>query len=87
MSFVKNAEVIKKFQKNAKDTGSTAVQIALLSNRINRLTGHFSTHSSDHASRRGLLHLVSQRRRLLKYLAETDAAGYEKLIEALGLRG
>lgn len=79
-------KVVKEFQQNAKDTGSPEVQIALLSTRIDRLTEHFKAHSHDHHSRRGLLRLVSQRRRLLKYLERTDFARYRALIERLGLR-
>jgi small subunit ribosomal protein S15 len=68
------------------DTGSPEVQIALLTQRINDLTGHLKTHKHDHHSRRGLLLLVGQRRRLLKYLAKTDITRYRSLIERLGLR-
>jgi small subunit ribosomal protein S15 len=68
------------------DTGSPEVQIALLTQRINDLTGHLKTHKHDHHSRRGLLLLVGQRRRLLKYLAKTDITRYRTLIERLGLR-
>lgn len=86
MSFETKAEVVKKFQQNAKDTGSPEVQIALLSTRIDRLTEHFKTHNQDYHSRRGLLRLVSQRRRLLTYLERFDSARYRALIERLGLR-
>ena len=79
-------KIVKEFQQNAKDTGSPEVQVALLSTRIDRLTDHFKAHSHDHHSRRGLLRLVSQRRRLLKYLERTDSARYRALIERLGLR-
>lgn len=79
-------KIVKEFQQNAKDTGSPEVQVALLSTRIDRLTDHFKAHSHDHHSRRGLLRLVSQRRRLLKYLERTDFARYRALIERLGLR-
>jgi len=68
------------------DTGSPEVQVALLTQRINDLTGHLKTHKHDHHSRRGLLLLVGQRRRLLKYLAKTDITRYRTLIERLGLR-
>jgi len=68
------------------DTGSPEVQVALLTRRINDLTGHLKTHKHDHHSRRGLLLLVGQRRRLLKYLAKTDITRYRTLIERLGLR-
>lgn len=88
MSFEANAkaEIVKKFQKSASDTGSTEVQVALLSSRISRLTTHFKTHKHDHSSRRGLLRLVSQRRKLLNYLERVNYAGYRALIETLGLR-
>ena len=68
------------------DTGSPEVQIALLTNRINDLTGHFKEHVKDHHSRRGLLRMVSQRRKLLDYLKRTNADSYRALIERLGLR-
>ena len=80
------AEIIQKFQRVAGDTGSSDVQVALLTARINDLTEHFKTHAKDHHSRRGLLRLVSQRRRLLDYLKRTDAAKYLGLIKELGLR-
>ena len=69
-----------------KDTGSPEVQVALLSKRIDELQVHFQMHSKDHHSRRGLLHLVSQRRRLLDYLASKDVGRYRSLIGTLGLR-
>lgn len=68
------------------DTGSPEVQVALLTQRINDLTGHLKTHKHDHHSRRGLLLLVGQRRRLLQYLAKKDITRYRTLIERLGLR-
>lgn len=68
------------------DTGSTKVQIAMLTARINSLTDHFRTHAKDHHGRRGLLKMVGQRRRLLDYLRRTDLAGYRRLVEELGLR-
>jgi len=68
------------------DTGSTEVQVALLTERINGLSGHFKTHAKDHHSRRGLLKLVSQRRRLLSYLRRTGPDRYQALIKRLGLR-
>ncbi len=68
------------------DTGSTRVQIALLTARINSLTDHFRTHAKDHHSRRGLLKMVGQRRRLLGYLKRTDLVGYRQLVDELGLR-
>lgn len=82
----KRAEIIKSFQRDAKDTGSSEVQIALLTARINDLTLHFKAHVKDHHSRRGLLKLVSTRRRLLDYLKRTDNDKYSKLIKELGLR-
>ena len=80
------AQIIKKHQRTANDTGSSEVQIALLTARINDLTEHFKIHSKDHHSRRGLLKLVSQRRRLLDYLKNTDVGKYAELIKDLGLR-
>ena len=82
----KKSEIIKKHGKNDKDTGTTSVQIALLTERINELTEHFKTHKKDHHSRRGLLKLVGQRRRLLDYLKRKDLEAYRKLIEELGIR-
>lgn len=79
-------EIIDRFRLHDNDTGSPEVQIALLTNRITSLNDHFKTHKKDHHSRRGLLHLVSLRRRLLNYLKREDAARYKKLIEQLGLR-
>lgn len=75
-----------KYQIAANDFGSTKVQIALLSARINSLTDHFRAHAKDHHSRRGLLKMVGRRRRLLDYLKRTDLAGYRQLIDELGLR-
>ena len=71
---------------NEKDSGSTVVQVALLTERINDLSSHFKTHKKDHHSRRGLLHMVSQRRRLLTYLRRKNPEGYQTLIGRLGLR-
>jgi small subunit ribosomal protein S15 len=82
----KKAEIIEKFRTAEGDTGSPEVQIALLSTRITELTGHFETHKKDHHSRRGLLKLVGQRRRLLTYLKDKDVTRYRTLIGALGLR-
>ena len=79
-------EVIGKFKLHEGDTGSTEVQVALLTNRISYLTEHFKTHKKDHHSRRGLLKLVGQRRRLLNYLKNKDVHRYRNLIEALGIR-
>jgi small subunit ribosomal protein S15 len=78
--------VARKFGAHDTDTGSTRVQIALLTERINYLTDHFRTHKKDHHGRRGLLMLVSKRRRLLDYMKRTDLDGYRRLIEELGLR-
>ena len=79
-------EIITQFGENAQDTGSTRVQVALLSARINDLTEHLRSHKKDHHSRRGLLMLVGQRRRLLGYLAKNDLEAYRALIAELGLR-
>ena len=79
-------ELVSKFGKAAGDTGSAEVQIALLTERINELTQHLRTHSKDHHSRRGLLMMVGQRRRLLNYLQRKDLEGYRALIRELGLR-
>ena len=85
MSFDKQA-VMDKHAARPGDTGSTRVQIALLTARINDLTEHFRTHQKDHHGRRGLLHMVSKRRRLLDYLKRTDIEGYRALIDELALR-
>ncbi|HEX4625269.1 MAG TPA: 30S ribosomal protein S15 [Solirubrobacteraceae bacterium] len=79
-------ELVSKFGKAPGDTGSAEVQIALLTERINELTQHLRTHSKDHHSRRGLLMMVGQRRRLLNYLQRKDLEGYRALIRELGLR-
>ena len=79
-------EVIDRFRLNEKDTGSPEVQIALLTSRIKYLTDHFKIHKKDHHSRRGLLKLVGQRRRLLSYLKKRDAAKYRGVIKELGIR-
>lgn len=78
--------LVNKFAKHEGDTGSPEVQIALLTARIRYLTEHFQTHTKDHASRRGLLKLVGQRRRLLRYIKNQDVARYQETIKALGLR-
>ncbi|WP_303786194.1 30S ribosomal protein S15 [Azovibrio restrictus] len=80
------AKVVADFQRAKGDTGSSEVQIALLTARINDLTGHFKEHKKDHHSRRGLLRMVSQRRKLLDYLKGKDINAYRTLIERLGLR-
>ncbi len=82
----KKTEVISAYRKHGTDTGSPEVQIALLSERINGLTGHFKTHKKDHHSRRGLLMLVNKRRKLLKYLKDISDEKYKDLIQKLGLR-
>lgn len=82
----KRKEIIAGYQTHEGDTGSPEVQIALLSARIQYLTEHFKTHKKDHHSRRGLLKLVGQRRRLLEYLKNKDVSRYRKIIERLGLR-
>ena len=79
-------EIIEKFKLHGKDTGSPEVQIALLSNRIAYLTDHFKTHKKDHHSRRGLLKLVGQRRKLLNYLKKSDLSRYQQIIKELGIR-
>ena len=86
LAVVKKAEVVKKFARSDADTGSPEVQIALLSERISYLTEHFRIHVKDHHSRRGLLMLVSQRRRLLDYLKKKDVKRYRTLILSLGIR-
>ncbi|NCS66160.1 MAG: 30S ribosomal protein S15 [Hydrogenophilales bacterium CG03_land_8_20_14_0_80_62_28] len=80
------AQIVKDFQRATGDTGSPEVQVALLTARINDLTGHFKAHSKDHHSRRGLLMMVSQRRRLLDYLKSRNVDAYRTLIDRLGLR-
>lgn len=82
----KKQEVIEEYKTHEGDTGSPEVQIALLSERITYLTEHFKTHTKDHSSRRGLLKLVGQRRRLLDYLKKKDIERYRPLIERLGIR-
>ena len=79
-------EIVARFRTHEKDTGSPEVQVALLSRRISYLTEHFKTHKKDHHSRRGLLKLVGQRRRLLDYLKKKDLDRYKKLIDSLGIR-
>jgi small subunit ribosomal protein S15 len=82
----KKSEVVAQFARAANDTGSPEVQVALLTTRINELTVHFKAHAKDHHSRRGLLRMVSRRRKLLDYLKGKDADRYRALIEKLGLR-
>ena len=83
---INKSEIIQKFARGANDTGSPEVQVALLTTRINELTPHFKANMKDHHSRRGLLRMVSRRRRLLDYLKASDADRYRALIEKLGLR-
>lgn len=78
--------IIKEYQKDSSDTGSVDVQVALLTARIKHLTEHFQTHKKDHHSRRGLLRLVSQRKKLLTYIKNSDINSYANLISRLGLR-
>ena len=78
--------IIKEYQKDTNDTGSADVQIALLTARIRHLTEHFKTHKKDHHSRRGLLRLVSQRKKLLSYVKSNDITSYANLISRLGIR-
>jgi small subunit ribosomal protein S15 len=82
----KNAEIVAKFGNSSKNTGSAEVQVALITNRILEINEHLSTFKKDHSSRRGLLKLVGQRRRILAYLKDKDSARYSKLIQALDLR-
>ena len=83
---VRKAELIKSYGQAEGDTGSPEVQVAILTERINNLTGHFKSHTKDNHSRRGLLKLVSQRRSLLDYLKGKEEARYKTLIEKLGIR-
>lgn len=80
------AKVVSAYRRHEKDTGSPEVQVALLTGRIQQLTGHLKTHKKDHASRRGLLKMVGARSSLLKYLQRIDRERYQKIIESLGLR-
>lgn len=80
------AQVVSDYQRAAGDTGSPEVQVALLTNRINELIGHFKSHVKDHHSRRGLLRMVSRRRKLLDYLKRTNIGAYRTLIDRLSLR-
>ena len=86
MSTVETSQIVAKFQRTPADTGSPEVQVALLTARINGLTDHFKEHDKDHHSRRGLLKMVSRRRKLLDYLKRTDLPAYRKLIDELKLR-
>ena len=86
LATAKKAEIVEKFKTHDGDTGSPEVQVALLTERINGLTEHFKEHHKDHHSRRGLLLLVSKRKRLLSYLKRNDVERYRTLIKELGLR-
>jgi small subunit ribosomal protein S15 len=86
LSAENKAQIVSDFKVNPTDTGSPEVQIALLSARIDDLSGHFKTHKQDHHSRRGLLRMVSQRRKLLDYLKKKDLQRYRDIIGRLGLR-
>ncbi|OLE29723.1 MAG: 30S ribosomal protein S15 [Betaproteobacteria bacterium] len=86
VSVTEKAQIVRQHQRAAGDTGSPEVQIALLTARINGLTDHFKTHVKDHHSRRGLLKMVSQRRKILDYLKRKNNGKYHELIEQLGLR-
>jgi len=86
LSTADKAQVINDYQRDSGDTGSPEVQVALLSARIEQLSGHFKDHVHDHHSRQGLLKMVSRRRKLLEYLRRIDNARYQQLISRLGLR-
>ena len=88
MSITKESKisVITKYQASENDTGSSEVQIALLTERLNHLTDHFKSHDKDHHSRRGLIRIVNRRRKLLDYLKREDAQRYQKIIKELGIR-
>lgn len=88
MSIVKEKkkEIIDNFKKHDSDTGSPEIQIAILSERISNLTGHFKKHKKDHHSRRGLLLIINKRRKLLSYLKSSDSEKYQEVIKKLGLR-
>ena len=85
MSFQKSPEIAK-YKAHETDTGSTKLQVAVLTERINYLTEHFRMHKKDHHSRRGLLKMVGQRKRLMSYLRRTDVESYRQLVQDLGLR-
>jgi small subunit ribosomal protein S15 len=86
LSTEQKAGILEQYRRNTNDTGSPEVQIALLSARINELGDHFSTHKRDHASRRGLLKMVNQRRKLLDYLKSNAPDRYQTIVASLGLR-
>lgn len=87
MSQINKSQIIEKFRRHAADTGSSEVQIALLTERINRLTEHMKMHKKDHSSRYGLIKMVNKRRKLLNYLKTHDIEKYNKIIQELNLRG
>lgn len=87
MTNARKAEIISSFQTHETDSGSVEVQVALLTERINYLTGHFKSHPKDHAGRRGLLMLVGRRRRLLRYLKGVDPTRHASLVSRLKIRG
>ncbi len=82
----RTAELVKQFGKSEKDSGSTAVQVAILTDRIKNLTGHFSDHKLDHHSKRGLMKLIGKRRSLLRYLNRKNPDSYQTIIKELGIR-
>ena len=86
MNVNEKKEIVKDFGKNNTDTGSAEVQVALLTKKINELSEHFKIHKKDHHSRRGLLGMINNRRKLLKYLKGKNEEGYQELIKKLGLR-
>lgn len=86
MNVNEKKEIVENFGKNNTDTGSTEVQVALLTKKINELSEHFKIHKKDHHSRRGLLGMINNRRKLLKYLKGKNEKGYQELIKKLGLR-
>ena len=86
MNVNEKKEIVKDFGKNNTDTGSTEVQVALLTKKINELSEHFKVHKKDHHSRRGLFGMINNRRKLLKYLKSKNTEGYQELIKKLGLR-
>jgi len=86
LSTEKKSGIVAQFRRDPQDTGSPEVQVALLSERISGLGQHFTSHSGDHSSRRGLVKLVNQRRKLLDYLKATSPAKYQEVVERLGLR-
>ena len=87
MNLKNKQEIVKKYGKNAKDTGSTAVQVAMMSKKITELTEHLKTNKNDFATKRGLLMMVGKRKRLLSYLKEQNLDEYRDLIKKLGIRG